>query len=764
MGYLGYFYVENKAFEFRSNVQGGVQMAEKSRGKCRTVIMAWPTIFWLVSAWDYLTNIETSRENWRTFRFGCLAYVMQRRTNSHGNFLELSEYGGKGRRSFVIIPEGIEGKGWEDCRVQLQRLKIHQEKNRQKIGADRELVGKKEQSSGVQQTKPQVKITYAAAVVGEKAMAGETQTAGDGVQKEKTSLGITHAEAMVGGKEMAGKTQVAGEGPSKLVSEGANISAICSGDHTQPDGAILRPQNQGEDIQGIKEILISLQREVSSCLYKLEMGVGNKGKGENGLTFGSHKEVGSGSVRSSPGDKPGIRYFRKTYARRQVPRRLLRWRPKHMGRIENQATGESSETSRNRPPEQIISGTESELADKKKAQPNAEDITPSNGAIGGGEAVTTDEQAGTKAELAGNCGASSENADKTIYQPSTGVVPAAVTPVGEEGANGLGSKEEQVSSSPVADVVKDVLMAPENSRGLSGEVVGGFRKSLEVTKLASGPGCTAAVMAGPSLSEPKEAKPNRCTGDESGPSLEGPLVVSGSEQYREGSSPEFAQGTIAESDSGQLREGFSSEGVPETVQTWTEEAHRPGLGGQVTGEALGMSPVKSKVPGRGLSPEIPPETEQTGKLKAIRSGHGGQATGEVLGSAPSLPKVTGQGYLPEKPKLGGLPGILGAFVNVVEGEKIGVVTPLDKVDMSVILSVTQDLLAGKEDSPYAMDLKLALEDSGIAGLSCDGQMRELAGVLDQIIAKKCGNNGEHLSGLNVEDIHQVRGSIFVNDV
>jgi hypothetical protein len=50
MGYLGYFYVENKSFEFRSNVQGGVQLAEKSRGKTREVIMAWPTIYWLVSA------------------------------------------------------------------------------------------------------------------------------------------------------------------------------------------------------------------------------------------------------------------------------------------------------------------------------------------------------------------------------------------------------------------------------------------------------------------------------------------------------------------------------------------------------------------------------------------------------------------------------------------------------------------------------------------------------------------------------------------
>jgi hypothetical protein len=136
MGYLGYFYVENKSFEFRSNVQGGVQLAEKSRGKTREVIMAWPAIFWLVSAWDYLSNSETVRENWRTFRFGWLSYVMQRRKNSNGNFLELSEYGGKGRRSFVIIPEGHEGKGWNDCRSQLQRLKMHYEKKREGVSTE----------------------------------------------------------------------------------------------------------------------------------------------------------------------------------------------------------------------------------------------------------------------------------------------------------------------------------------------------------------------------------------------------------------------------------------------------------------------------------------------------------------------------------------------------------------------------------------------------------------------------------------------------
>jgi hypothetical protein len=118
--------------------------------------------------------------------------------------------------------------------------------------------------------------------------------------------------------------------------------------------------------------------------------------------------------------------------------------------------------------------------------------------------------------------------------------------------------------------------------------------------------------------------------------------------------------------------------------------------------------------------------------------------------------------LPEKLQLGDLPRILRAFVNMVEGEKIGVVTPIDEMDLSVIMKVTKELMAGKEESPAAKDLKLALEDNGIAGLSCDGQVRKLAGVLGQIIAKKYGKEGEQLSELNVEENQQVRGTTCVN--
>jgi hypothetical protein len=188
--------------------------------------------------------------------------------------------------------------------------------------------------------------------------------------------------------------------------------------------------------------------------------------------------------------------------------------------------------------------------------------------------------------------------------------------------------------SPVVDVKKDVLMVSESSRGSSGEFVGGLRMSLEVNKPASGPGCTDAVKAGPiqgpkilQVSEPKEAKPNRlqavCSGEGAGSSFEGPIVASISGQNREGISSETAHGTIDELVSGQFWEGFSLEILSESEQTGTEEAYWPGLGGQVIGEVLGMTPAKSKVTGRGFSPEIPPETEQTGKMEAYRSGHGG---------------------------------------------------------------------------------------------------------------------------------------------
>jgi hypothetical protein len=245
MGYLGYFYVETKAFEIRSNVRG-VQLAEKSRGKTRSVIMAWPTIFWLASAWDYLTNNEIVSENWRTFRFGCCSYIVQRRKNSFGNFLELSEYGGKGWRSYVIIAEGYERKGWEEGRLQLQRLKLHHEKQKREVSLVGKLEGKKVggQTSGVnKETKRmevQVRRSYAETVVGDQGQGGALDS------------------------------QVVGEVAPKL--ERAQDKEIVAENHALQD--MERLENQ----ESIKETLLSLQKQISSYLRKLERGWGKKEK------------------------------------------------------------------------------------------------------------------------------------------------------------------------------------------------------------------------------------------------------------------------------------------------------------------------------------------------------------------------------------------------------------------------------------------------------------------------------------------------------
>jgi hypothetical protein len=114
-----------------------------------------------------------------------------------------------------------------------------------------------------------------------------------------------------------------------------------------------------------------------------------------------------------------------------------------MRRVEDQATGEPSENNRSRSPK---CGVEPDHADKRNTQPSAEDINASHGTIGGGEGAKTYGHAEINAELAGICGAASEIANQTFYQPRTGDVHAADTPTGEEGANHDGSDAEIAES------------------------------------------------------------------------------------------------------------------------------------------------------------------------------------------------------------------------------------------------------------------------------------------------------------------------------
>jgi hypothetical protein len=81
-----------------------------------------------MQAVERLFKGEEDNDKWRMFRIGSTVYVVLRRKNKHGQFIELSEYGGGGWRSYVVISEGSDGKGWMDVWVQLQKLTTYHAK------------------------------------------------------------------------------------------------------------------------------------------------------------------------------------------------------------------------------------------------------------------------------------------------------------------------------------------------------------------------------------------------------------------------------------------------------------------------------------------------------------------------------------------------------------------------------------------------------------------------------------------------------------
>jgi hypothetical protein len=120
--------------------------------------------------------------------------------------LELSEYEGKGRRSYVIILEGYERKGWEEGQLQLQRLKLHHEKQKREVSLVGKLEGKKVggKTSGVnKETKRmevQVQQSYVETVVGDQGQGSalDSQVTGEVAPKlekvqDKEIAAVNHA-------------------------------------------------------------------------------------------------------------------------------------------------------------------------------------------------------------------------------------------------------------------------------------------------------------------------------------------------------------------------------------------------------------------------------------------------------------------------------------------------------------------------------------------------------------------------------------------
>lgn len=126
MGYLGYFYVETKSYEIRSGIgNGGFQLGEWSRGIFWSVVMSFHSVVWLLKMMEELMSGDSAMEFSRSHRVGDTVLVLQKRQNDFEMFVEITNYGGGKRRSYVIIREGRDGSRWNRVISQLRRLVKH---------------------------------------------------------------------------------------------------------------------------------------------------------------------------------------------------------------------------------------------------------------------------------------------------------------------------------------------------------------------------------------------------------------------------------------------------------------------------------------------------------------------------------------------------------------------------------------------------------------------------------------------------------------
>jgi len=93
MGYVGYFYVEGKYLEIRSEncVGDGRRLAEWSKGLFRAVFLNKLSVGWFRKSMEELRQGGEIRDFCRTFRVGSMVHILQwREKNAQGRFLELS--------------------------------------------------------------------------------------------------------------------------------------------------------------------------------------------------------------------------------------------------------------------------------------------------------------------------------------------------------------------------------------------------------------------------------------------------------------------------------------------------------------------------------------------------------------------------------------------------------------------------------------------------------------------------------------------------
>ena len=111
--------VEKKSFQVEfEGLNGGtwVSVTERSRGFVVSVGFGMEELDWLTKHLKKVVELEASRGIIRKIRGKTKTLLMEICFNNRGRFMKITEIVTKRKPLFLVVPEGVKGKRWEDLR------------------------------------------------------------------------------------------------------------------------------------------------------------------------------------------------------------------------------------------------------------------------------------------------------------------------------------------------------------------------------------------------------------------------------------------------------------------------------------------------------------------------------------------------------------------------------------------------------------------------------------------------------------------------
>ena len=120
-------FVERKTFSVRwEGEHGGTwcSITEHSRGSTFVLGFEKEAVGWMIEHLTKAIEMKSHLGFNRKFRGKRCAHLMEVSFNDHGRFIRISEFATKRKYSYLIIPEGEEGRGWENIKRVLSSMLV----------------------------------------------------------------------------------------------------------------------------------------------------------------------------------------------------------------------------------------------------------------------------------------------------------------------------------------------------------------------------------------------------------------------------------------------------------------------------------------------------------------------------------------------------------------------------------------------------------------------------------------------------------------